>query len=90
MIRFNARPPIGEAWNYDVVIDEIEILPGQQVRSVRQNSLSFANLTPGTFSGASSLAGAAAGVLGEPAAAGDANDVASKVIDLFNKVRKKN
>src|SRR5689334_23016858 len=44
IIRFNARPPIGEAWNYDVVIEEIEIQPGQVVRSVRQNSVSFANL----------------------------------------------
>src|SRR5262249_47148129 len=25
IIRFNAKPPIGDAWNYDVVIEEIEL-----------------------------------------------------------------
>jgi hypothetical protein len=49
LIRFNARPPIGDAWNYDVVIEEIEILPGQVVRSTRQNSVSFTNLRAGGF-----------------------------------------
>jgi hypothetical protein len=51
IIRFNARPPIGNAWNYDVVIDEVEVLPGQVVRSARQNSLSFPSLTAGTCQG---------------------------------------
>jgi hypothetical protein len=72
IIRFNAAPPIGSAWNYDVVIDEVEVLPGQVVRSARQNSLSFAGLTAGTFGG-----GAAAG-----------SDVASKLIDLLNRPKK--
>jgi hypothetical protein len=74
IIRFNARPPIGNAWNYDVVIDEVEVLPGQVVRSVRQNSLSFASLTAGTFPGGGAASSA---------------DVAAKVIDLF-KGKKKN
>ena len=86
IIRFNAAPPIGNAWNYDVVIDEVEVLPGQVVRSARQNSLSFASLTAGTFSGSS----AAAGTI-EPCgarAAPKAIDVANKVIDLFNRKKK--
>jgi hypothetical protein len=91
IIRFNAAPPIGNAWNYDVVIDEIEVLPGQVVRSARQNSLSFASLTAGTFhvgsSAAASANDAAAGATAPPA---DPTDVANKMIDLFNRVKKKN
>ncbi len=83
VIRFNAVPPIGEGWNYDVVIEEIEIQPGQVVRSVRQNSLSFAHLAPGTFTGASAAAIGAADI---PT---DAEGVANKVIDLFNRKAKK-
>ena len=49
LIRFNAKPPIGDAWNYDVVVEEIEILPGQVVRSTRQNSVNFTNLRAGGF-----------------------------------------
>lgn len=84
LVRFNAVPPIGEGWNYDVVIEEIEIQPGQVVRSVRQNSLSFAGLRPGTFNalGAASLPGA----VDVPT---DAASVANKMIDLFNQKTKK-
>ncbi|HEY7642235.1 MAG TPA: hypothetical protein VH814_21055 [Steroidobacteraceae bacterium] len=88
IIRFNARPPIGDAWNYDVVIDEIEVLPGQVVRSVRQNSLSFANLKAGSFRGTEAAAGTADAAA--DAQATDAIDVANKVIDLFNRAKKKN
>ncbi len=85
IIRFNAKPPIGNAWNYDVVIDEVEVLPGQVVRSARQNSLTFASLTAGTFRGSPVAAGTAdtAG-----AQSPEAIDVANKVIDLFNRKKK--
>jgi hypothetical protein len=73
LIRFNAKPPIGDAWNYDLVIEEIEILPGQVVRSVRQNSVSFADLRAGSFAGA----------------AGGAGDVATRVLDLLERPKKK-
>jgi hypothetical protein len=82
LIRFNAKPPIGEAWNYDVVIEEIEIQPGQMVRSVRQNSVSFTNLRPGTFPGV------AGGPAGGPAP-GDAVETANRVLDLFDRMKKK-
>lgn len=88
IIRFNAQPPIGNAWNYDVVIDEIELLPGQVVRSARQNSLSFSNLTAGGFSG-----NAAAGADPSMASSGhpaDGTELANKVIDMFNRAKKKN
>lgn len=92
IIRFNARPPIGDAWNYDVVIDEVEVLPGQVVRSARQNSLSFASLRAGTFRGTDAAA-ETAGTTGTAEAAAEAPeaiDVANKVIDLFNRAKKKN
>lgn len=84
IIRFNAKPPIGNAWNYNVVIEELEIQPGQVVRSVRQNSVSFSNLTAGTFPAVSDAAG-------DASAAGQADpiDVANKMIDLFKRAHKK-
>jgi hypothetical protein len=78
LIRYEAKPPIGNAWGYDVVIAELEILPGQQVRTVRQNSLNFQNITAGTFAGTAPADGAAA-----------AQDVASQVIGLFKKLKDK-
>ena len=87
IIRFNARPPIGNAWNYDVVIDEIEIQPGQVVRSARQNSLSFPSLTAGTFSANTGAASAIDGPAGTGTSAANANDVANAVIDIFNRAR---
>lgn len=85
IIRFNAKPPIGNAWNYDVVIDEVEVLPGQVVRSARQNSLSFASLTAGTFRGSTAAAGTTDGASAQPP---EAIEVANKVIDLFNRKKK--
>lgn len=92
LIRFNAAPPIGTAWTWDVVIDELEIQPGQVIRSLRQNSINLTNLTAGTFNAA-----AAPGILGTvgnaatqaPAVPGTGEDVASKVIDLFKSMQKK-
>lgn len=89
LIRFGARPPIGSAWGFDVVIDELEILPGQQVRTVRENSLSFQNLSSG-LSG--SLAGGGVEALPLPAGAEakveGAQEIASEVIGLFKKLKK--
>jgi hypothetical protein len=87
LIRFNAVPPIGEGWNYDVVIEEIEIQPGQVVKSVRQNSLTFANLRAGTFNGVSAASLGSAGVPVDVPA--DAEGVASKMIELFERKTKK-
>jgi hypothetical protein len=84
LVRYNAKPPIGDAWNYDVVIEEIEVLPGQVVRSARQNSVSFTNLRAGTFPSATATATGDAG-----APAGDPVDVANKVLDLFDRMKRK-
>ncbi len=78
LIRFNAAPPIGEGWNYDVVIEEIEILPGQQVKTARQNSITFAGLTPGTFT-----------ATGLASHGGDASGAANKLIELLERKSKK-
>lgn len=90
LIRFNARPPIGTSWTWDVVIDELEIQPGQVIRSLRQNSMNLANLTPGTFSSAApaEISGALSNAVGDATGAGAA-DVAGRVIDLFRSIRKK-
>jgi hypothetical protein len=76
VVRYYAKAPYGTVFGFDTVIDELEILSGSQVRSVRQNSLSFSSLTPGTFNGVGT------------AAPSDAADTANKVIELFNKLRK--
>jgi hypothetical protein len=81
IIRFEARPPIGNAWNYDLVIDEIEVLPGQVVQSQRQNSISYSGLTAGSFP--------TVGGGGASLPSGDGVEVANKVIDLFNSAKKK-
>jgi hypothetical protein len=88
IIRFNAKPPIGNAWNYNVVIEEIEIQPGQVVRSVRQNSVSFSNVMAGSFPAVSDAAVAEAGGT-STAGQGDPIDVANKMIDLFKRAHKK-
>jgi hypothetical protein len=36
---------LGTAWTYDVTITELEVLPSSQVRSVRDHSLHFADLS---------------------------------------------
>lgn len=79
LIRYEAKPPIGNAWGYDVVVDELEILPGQQVRTVRENSLNFQNITAGTFAGTAAADGTPTAV----------QDVASQVIGLFKKLKDK-
>ena len=93
IVRFNAVPPIGESWNYNLVIEEIEIQPGQVVKSVRQNSVSFERLAPGSFSAASvaggTAGGSAAAALNEAGVPTDADAAVGKMIDLINRKTKK-
>ncbi|MBV6416862.1 MAG: hypothetical protein CMLOHMNK_01480 [Steroidobacteraceae bacterium] len=94
LIRYSAHPPIGSAWGFDVVIDELEILPGQQVRTVRENSVNFRNLTAGGPSGVAAGLGvvtgldAAGGGANVTSSAAQAQDVATEVIDLFRKLKR--
>ncbi len=91
--RYNVNSPIGTGFQYDVVINELEVLGAQQqVRSLRDNSLSFTNLAAGTFNvaqvpAATQVPGQVAGQV--PAAPAGEADVANKVIDLFNSISKK-
>lgn len=91
LIRYQAVPPIGNAWNYNVVIDELEILPGQQVRTVRENSLSFQNLTAaGSFAAAAAATPGTGDGTGVPGVApATPQDVANQVIGLFKKLTEK-
>ena len=88
--RYNVNSPIGATFKYDVVINELEVLGAQQqVRSLRDNAMSFASLVAGTLSaavvpGAAQLPGQLAGEV--PASEAD---VANKMIDLFKSVTKK-
>jgi len=46
LIRFNSgKSRIGTSFNYDVAIAQLEILPGHKIRSTKQYTLSFPNLT---------------------------------------------
>jgi hypothetical protein len=48
LLRYNSgRNPLGKSFNYDVTIAQFEILPDNKVRSVKQYSLTFPNLTEG-------------------------------------------
>ncbi len=48
VIRFNSGgKQLGTAWAYDVVVNQLEILPSQQVRKGREYSLHFPDLTAG-------------------------------------------
>lgn len=46
VIRFNSGgKELGTAWSYDVVVNQLEILPSQQVRTGREHSLHFTDLS---------------------------------------------
>jgi len=79
VVRINAREPIGNQFQYDVVISELEPLGQTQVRTVRDNSLTFTGLRAGNLSMAQ--------IPGAAAVAGDS--VAQKALDLFNSIKKK-
>jgi hypothetical protein len=64
-----ARTPLGSLYGYNVSIAQIEVLPGNQLRTVREYSLDFQNLTAG---------GAAPSLDG-------INDATQKLRDLFKK-----
>lgn len=84
--RYNVNSALGNAFQYDVVISELEVLNTQQVRTLRENSLNYVGLTAGSFSVAQAP-GQIPGVGDVPAT--QEGDVAKKVIDLFNAVKKK-
>lgn len=50
--RRDSRQPTGTSYTFDVSLEQLEILPSQQVRSSRQFSLNFPNLTVSAMSSA--------------------------------------
>jgi len=85
VIRFNSgASQIGTAFNYDVVIQQLEILPSQQVRTVRDYSLNFASLSANMPELPMPGMTAAAGTVptsGEQVA----TEVTKQILDLFKK-----
>jgi hypothetical protein len=49
MIRYNSGTTgLGTSWSYEAAIVQLEVLPGNQVRSARQYSLSFKDISAAT------------------------------------------
>ncbi len=77
VIRYESgRKELGTAWSYDVVVNQLEILPSKQVRTGRESSLHFTDLS-GNMPGLASDAAAAP------------PDLKKAVDDLKNIFRKK-
>lgn len=66
------NPPVPGSYNFDITIAHLEVLVSQQVRTVREYSVSFTNI------GASAMSAV-------PATPANVNDTAKKLGDLFRK-----
>ena len=92
MIRFNARAPVGTAFSYHLVIEELGVMADatHSLHTLRQNSLSFSNLVAGTLAAAAiSTELPSTATTADAAASQDPLHVAGQVIDLFKKATKK-
>ncbi len=76
LMRRNSGQPTGTSYTFDTSLEQLEILPSQQVRSVRQFSLNFPNLA---ISGMSNYA-PAGGASNEGLA-----ETGKKLVDIFKK-----
>jgi hypothetical protein len=56
-----ARTVLGDAYNFDLVIEQLALIGGQQVRTVRSHAISFAGLTRGAAASAAAPAPAPGG-----------------------------
>lgn len=85
LIRYEAgRNQIGTAFNYDVVIQQLEPLPSEQVRKLRDYSLSFANLSANMPE--LPMPGTPAAIGSVPASSDQvATEVTKQILDLFKK-----
>lgn len=81
--RFNAAgQQLGTGYSYDVVLVELEALPSQQLRTLREHSLSFPNLSARSYTSATNTANTSQTDVA-------VDEVAHKVIDLFQKMKKR-
>lgn len=82
--RYVGKSIIGTVFAPDFAIEQLEILPSQQIRSVREYSLSFSDVTAGTFAAAGITSGE--GPVGDAAAVGEAvQGLANGLKSLFKK-----
>jgi hypothetical protein len=66
--RFNANnTPLGTSFHYDVSLEQLQVLPSQQIRSVRQYAVHFDGLTTGAGDASGKSAGSAAKPSGKSA-----------------------
>jgi len=49
--RYVGKTAIGNAFTPDLAVEQLEVLPSQQVRSIREYSINYPNLTAGTLIG---------------------------------------
>jgi hypothetical protein len=75
--RRNSGQPTGTTYTFDVSLEQLEILPSQQIRSTRQFALNFPNLS------VSPLAGGAQAM--PPAE--NLGEAGKKIVDVFRKKR---
>jgi hypothetical protein len=80
--RYLARTLVGTGFTFDVAVHQLELLPANQVREVREYVLNFSDLTAANAP-AGSMSSAPAGQTQNPA------DAVRSLRDLFNKNKKK-
>ncbi|HEU0140232.1 MAG TPA: hypothetical protein VFQ79_10990, partial [Bryobacteraceae bacterium] len=73
--RRNSGNPTGLSYTFDVSLEQLEILPSQQIRSVRQFSLNFPDLT-------------VSGMRGGAQPAENLNDAGKKLIGIIRGKKK--
>lgn len=74
VMRRNSGQPTGTSYTLDLSLEQLEVLPSQQVRSVRQFSLNFPNM------GLSAMSNLAPGGQQE-----SLTDTSKKIVDIFKK-----
>lgn len=63
VVRYEARGQMGTRWNWSTVIDELEVLPSNQVRTAREHSVTLDDIPLGSAPSAKGLMDAAAKLL---------------------------
>ena len=74
--RYVGRTLIGTGFAWDVAVEQLEVLPANQLRIVREFSLNFPQLSPGT---------PASGLAPAPASTQSVGEAAQKLKDIFKR-----
>jgi len=78
--RYKGNTQIGTGFTWDVSVEELEILPGNQLRTLREYSLNFPDLSAGN-----PLPGAAVGGRTAPASGQGIGDATKQLRDIFKR-----